>query len=197
MLEATRNWPFLYDLLTEHVARVELAHPKELKAISTAAIKTDQIDAKVLAHLARLNFLPTAFAAPPETRDLRLYLRHREKLVQDRTQSKNRIHAVLASYNLRIPGTDPFGKTGRAWLQENLDGNLLRPAARRVIRDHLALIDQLDAQLTALVAGLPKFAAPLWQKGGQDCGCQAVTNGRLPHAQEKRALPGDLLASTS
>jgi transposase len=150
VLEATRNWPFMYDLLSQHVERVELAHPKELKAISTAAVKTDQIDAKVLAHLARLNFLPTAYAAPPETRDLRLYIRHREKLVQDRTQSKNRIHAVLASYNLRIPGSNPFGKAGREWLQDILDSDLLRPAAKRVIRDHLALIDQLGAQVAAL-----------------------------------------------
>jgi len=150
VLEATRNWPFMYDLLTEHVARVELAHPKELKAISTAAVKTDQIDARVLAHLARLNFLPTAYAAPVETRDLRLYVRHREKRVQDRTQSKNRIHAVLASYNLRSPFTNLFGKAGRQWLQEILDSDLLRPAAKRVIRDHLAQIDQLDEQIASL-----------------------------------------------
>jgi sugar (pentulose or hexulose) kinase len=77
VLEATRNWPFMYDMLAQHVERVELAHPKELKAISSAAVKTDQIDAKVLAQLARLNYLPTAYAAPPETRDLRLYVRHR------------------------------------------------------------------------------------------------------------------------
>ena len=31
VLEATRNWPFMYDLLSQHVVRVELAHPKELK----------------------------------------------------------------------------------------------------------------------------------------------------------------------
>jgi hypothetical protein len=45
VLEATRNWPFLYNLLVEHVERGELAHPKELKAISSAAVKTDRIDA--------------------------------------------------------------------------------------------------------------------------------------------------------
>jgi transposase len=87
VLEATRNWPFMYDLLTAHVERVELAHPKELKAISSAAVKTDRIDARVLAQLARLNYLPTAYAAPLETRDLRLYIRHRETLVQERSQS--------------------------------------------------------------------------------------------------------------
>jgi transposase len=140
----------MYDLLTQHVARVELAHPKELKAISSAAVKTDQIDAKVLAQLARMNYLPIAYAAPPETRDLRFYVRHREILVQERTQCKNRIHAVLARYNLQAPVADIFGKIGRAWLQSLLDGELLRATAKRVIQDHLALIDHLDRLIEAL-----------------------------------------------
>ena len=45
------------------MSRVELAHTKEIKAIANAAVKTDRIDAGVLAHLARLNYLPTAYAA--------------------------------------------------------------------------------------------------------------------------------------
>ena len=150
VLEATRNWPFMYDLLSAHVVRVELAHPKDLKAISSAAIKTDQIDAKVLAQLARLNYLPTAYAAPPETRDLRLYVRHREILVQERTQSKNRIHAVLVRYNLKSPVGNIFGKTGREWLQEMFAGDILSAAAKRVIEDHLSLIDHLDMHIEAL-----------------------------------------------
>ena len=150
VLEATRNWPFMYDLQAEHVERVELAHPKELKAISSAAVKTDQIDAKVLAQLARLNFLPRAYAASLETRDLRLYVRHRAKLVVDRTQSMNRVHAVLASYNLHAPFSKLFGQSGRTWLEEILATALLRPAAQRVILDHLARIDQLDDQISDL-----------------------------------------------
>ena len=71
VMEATRNWPYFYDLLGEHVERVELAHAKEVRSIATAAVKTDRIDATVLAHLARLNFLPIAYAAPKEIRDLR------------------------------------------------------------------------------------------------------------------------------
>ncbi len=68
---------------------------------------------KIMNELAQLNYLPTAYAAPPETRDLRLYVRHREILVHERSQSKNRIHAVLAGYNLRLSATDLFGKAGR------------------------------------------------------------------------------------
>jgi transposase len=106
VLEATRNWPFMYDLLSDHVERVELAHPKEVKAIANAAVKTDRIDAGVLAHLARLNYLPTAYAAPKEVRDLRWYTRHRKWLVEQRTQAKNRIRAVLASYDLICLGSE-------------------------------------------------------------------------------------------
>ena len=49
VMEATRNWPFFYDLLGEHVDRVELAHAKEVRSIEAAAVKTDRIEATVLA----------------------------------------------------------------------------------------------------------------------------------------------------
>jgi len=152
VLEATRNWAFMYDLLDAHVERVELAHPKELKAIASAAVKTDQIDAKVLANLARTNFLPTAYAAPQETRDLRLYIRHREWLIRQRTQAKNRIHAILASYNRMSPVKDLFGVQGRAYVNEIMAE--IRPTAQRVVCDHLTLIDHLDQQVAALEADL-------------------------------------------
>ncbi len=51
VLEATRNWLFMYDLLNEHVQRVELVHAKGVRAIANAAVKTDQIDASTLVHL--------------------------------------------------------------------------------------------------------------------------------------------------
>lgn len=149
VLEATRNWPFMYDLLTEHVARVELAHPKELKAISAAAVKTDRVDARTLANLARMNYLPTAYAASSEIRDLRLEVRHRDSLVRQRTQAKNRIHAVLASYNLVSPKADLFSVSGREYLEEVMRSPL-RPAAVRSIRRDLALIDHLTQQITEI-----------------------------------------------
>ena len=153
VLEATRNWPFMYDLLSDHVERVELAHPKEVKAIANAAVKTDRIDAGVLAHLARLNYLPTAYAAPKEYRDLRLYTRHRSWLIKHRTQAKNRVQTVLAGYNLNSPVGDLFGVNGREFLYEVTED--LRPAAQWVIADNLALIDQLNGQVNRLERSIP------------------------------------------
>ncbi len=61
-------------------------------------VKTDQIDASTLAHLARMNYIPKAYAASKEMRDLRQLLRHREWMVNQRSRAKNRIHAALAAY---------------------------------------------------------------------------------------------------
>ena len=148
VLEATRNWPFMYDLLSDHVDRVELAHPKELNLIAKAVIKDDPIDSKALAKLARLNYLPIAYAAPRVIRDLRTYIRHREWLITQRTRAKNRNHAVLAYYNLVSPVADLFGTKGREYLDEVLP--TIRPAARRVVLDSLALIDHLNENIEEL-----------------------------------------------
>ena len=148
VLEATRNWPFMYDLLSDHVERVELAHPKELHLIAKAVIKDDPIDSKALANLARLNYLPIAYAAPREIRDLRTYIRHRDWLITQRTRAKNRVHAMLAYYNLVSPVTDLFGSEGREFLDEVLP--TIRPAARRVEIGRLALIDHLNENIQVL-----------------------------------------------
>jgi len=149
VLEATRNWPFMYDLLHEHVQQVDLVHAKGVRAIANAAVKTDQIDASTLAHLARMNYIPKAYAATQEIRDLRQLLRHREWMVNQRSKAKNRIHAVLAAYNLVSPFTDLFGVAGREYLHEVMDHDL-RTAACQVIEDHLTMIDLLTERIHVL-----------------------------------------------
>ena len=153
VLEATRNWPFMYDLLNEHVQQVDLVHAKGVRAIANAAVKTDQIDASTLAHLARMNYIPKAYAATQEIRDLRQLLRHREWMVNQRSKAKNRIHAVLAAYNLISPVTDLFGAAGREYLHEVM-ARELRPSARQVIEDHLAMIDHLTERIQAIVKNI-------------------------------------------
>ena len=153
VLEATRNWPFMYDLLHAHVQQVDLVHAKGVKAIAAATVKTDQIDASTLAHLARLNYIPKAYAAPQEVRDLRQLLRHREGMVNQRSKAKNRIHAVLAGYNLVSPVTDLFGVAGRKYLNEVMEKEL-RPAAQMVVADHLANIDHFGERIRTLEKGI-------------------------------------------
>jgi transposase len=108
----------MYDVLEEGAEKIVMAHPKRVKAIAAAKVKTDKIDATILAHLARADLLPTAYVPPTEIRELRDLVRHRSKLVRDRTRYKNRVHYILSRYNLHSPCSDLFGKKGRAFLVE-------------------------------------------------------------------------------
>ena len=76
-MEATYGWEWLAELLEEAGYDLHLAHPLRTRAIAAARVKTDAIDAKTLAHLLRAGFLPEAYVAPRELRDLRELLRHR------------------------------------------------------------------------------------------------------------------------
>ena len=106
VLEATRNWQYAYDLLDEKVGQVELAHPKKVKAIASAEVKTDKIDATTLAHLARADLLPTAYAPPKGIRQGRALARHRAKLVRDRTRMKN--HSLIGTEGEQIACERPL-----------------------------------------------------------------------------------------
>ena len=102
--EAAYGWGWLADMLKECELGAHLAHPSACKAIASARLKNDKVDARMLAHLLRTDLLPEAWIAPKEVRDLRSLLRHRASLVGVRTSLKNRIHAVLADEGLIVLG---------------------------------------------------------------------------------------------
>jgi transposase len=103
-LEATYGWEWLAELLEEAGYDLHLAHPLRTRAIAAARVKTDAIDAKTLAHLLRTGFLPEAYIAPRDLRDLRELLRHRdadsdalggqEPRARDPRQARNRERAL-------------------------------------------------------------------------------------------------------
>ena len=95
VVEATRNWMVMYDWLDDICDDVVLAHPLKVKAIADAKIKTDKIDATVLAHLLRADLVPEAWAPSERSRDLRVALRERMFYVRLRTMTKNRIVTVF------------------------------------------------------------------------------------------------------
>lgn len=88
----------------------------KVKAIAEAKIKTDRIDAKVLAHLLRADLLPEAYVASPPAREVRRVLRQRMFLVRVRTMVKNRVLGLLDRYpelGEGRPCNDGFSQEGR------------------------------------------------------------------------------------
>jgi len=112
-LEATYGWEWLADLLEGAGYELHLAHPLRIKAIASARVKNDAVDARTLAHLLRTGLLREACIAPRELRDLRDLLRHRVALTRMRSALKNRAGAMLAKQGIKRPFGDMFGPAGR------------------------------------------------------------------------------------
>ena len=136
--EAAFGWGWLVQLLEDYGFDAHLVHPLRCKAIASARLKNDKVDAAILAQLLRADLLPEAWIAPPAVRQLRALLRHRTSLVRLGTQQRNRIHAVAADHGYDRPASYWTGP-GRGWLAE-LD---LPAASREIVTDCLAVIDGL------------------------------------------------------
>src|SRR5215216_5574440 len=153
-LEATYGWEWLAELLEDHGYELHLAHPLRTKAIASARVKTDAVDARTLAHLLRADLLPEAYVAPRELRDLRDLLRQRVVLTQMRTALKNRVHALIARQGIAHGHADLFGGAGRA----TLDRLPLRPQPRRRLEVLLRLIGDFDREIDALAKEIDRLA---------------------------------------
>jgi len=145
-LEATTNTWAVAALLEPFVAEVVVSNPLRTRAIAEAKIKTDRVDALVLAQLLRSDFLPRVWQPDPATRHLRSLSTERANLVADQTRLKNRIHAVLHQRLIEPPAGDLFQPQSRAWL-EHLE---LDPLGRQTLDRHLRQLARLQEELDAL-----------------------------------------------
>lgn len=142
-VEPVSQWYFMADILQNAGVDVHLANPLKVKAIASAKIKTDKIDAGVLADLLRSNMLPEAYLSSQEMRMWKELVRFRLSLLNLRTQTKNKIHAILGKNGQISKFTDTFGKGGRAWLA-SLE---LPDHFRNSLNEYLATHDYLTGQI--------------------------------------------------
>ncbi|WBP84671.1 IS110 family RNA-guided transposase [Kitasatospora cathayae] len=160
--EAAYGWGWLVALLEDYGYEPHLVHPLRCKAIASARLKNDKVDAAILGQLLRADLLPEAWIAPLDIRQQRALLRHRFQLVRLRTLLRNRVHAVLADLGHDRAGGGCFTGPGRDWLA-SLD---LPDASRHVVDDLVQVmdalqvpIDALDKQLAACARGDPAVKA--------------------------------------
>ncbi len=127
-----------------------LAPTKMAKSVKHRKAKTDERDAQDIleqlrAHVLAGNPLPEVWVPDERTEQLRHLVFHRHGLVQQRTQTKNRIHAILHRNLIAAEFTDLFGKAGRRFLTEvELAG-----CERELLDADLQVLDFLGAQVEA------------------------------------------------
>jgi transposase len=144
VMEATGNAAAVMEVIAPHVGRVVIANPRQVRLIGHAKIKTDIIDATVLAKLYASNFLPEVWMPDAKTLSLRRQVTRRNQIVRQRVRLKTVTQSILHAHLLpQCPHADLFGNRGRAWLMAQHLPADERDAAERHMREYDRLGEDL------------------------------------------------------
>lgn len=115
--EASTNYGWLYDELSDIAAKVIVAHPGRLRLIFRSRRKNDRVDAAKLAKLLYLDEVPPVHVPGVDTRAWRGLIEHRQRCIRERTRIKNGMRALLRSHGIEsVRGRRLWTKAGRTWL---------------------------------------------------------------------------------
>ncbi len=119
--ESTGNhWIKTADAFESAGIPLMLANPFKIKAISSASIKNDTIDARMPAHLLRADLIPSCHIGSAESRGMKQIIRYQITLVQDRTKVINFVHTLTdkCDINPKDGGRSIWGRKALKYLEE-------------------------------------------------------------------------------
>ena len=152
--EATYGWGWFADLLEDVGIPAHMAHPRANKAISSARVKNDAVDAKTLAHLLRTDLLPESWIAPPAVREARRLVRMRTALVRIRPGSR-----IRSTQSWPTTGSIQRGATSSQAAHLAELGRQLPVLARQHLEANLRLIDDIDREVDGADTQIHKLFA--------------------------------------
>jgi len=143
VMESSGMWFNIYESLTKRQLDVRLSNPVKTRAIASAKIKTDKLDAIKLADLLRGGYIAECYVPDRRIMDLRELVRHRAALVRMRTKLKNKIHSIMVMNGTSISydGTHSFTKGYIEKLKELEDYR---------INGYLRIIESLNDEINAV-----------------------------------------------
>ena len=154
-IESMNGARFVRDQLELAGWNVRVADALRVRGIAPLACKTDRIDARVLAELARRDLVPAIWLPDADVRAERERARFRLHLVRQRSRLKQRVHATLLAHGRPCPVSDLFGARGRQLL-----ARLARPEPwRATLQASLRLLDELGREIAACEAELARLGA--------------------------------------
>lgn len=174
-LEACCGAADLADELVEQAGwSVSLAHPGYVVRIKQNPDKTDYSDARVLADLTRVGYLPKVWLAPAELRELRRLVRYRQQKANERRDVKLRIRAVLREQRIKIDVARPWT---RQWLATLATLQQIGPDTVWILQQHLASLARLQQEIRQVERRLEQRVADdaVVQKLRQQKGIGLVT----------------------
>src|SRR3954471_9676337 len=153
-IEMMSGAAWVREQLTRCGWEIEIADARKVKAIAPLACKTDKVDARVLADLARRDLVPVIWVPSLDDRAIRERLRRGAHLIRLRTSAINRTFGIQTQFGLRR-GITALRKPGAV---EQLAEHGMPEVWLQSIRTLLSVIDDLDRQLAPLERELRPLA---------------------------------------
>lgn len=151
-IEACNGAANLADQLVDQAGwSVSLAHPGYVARIKQSPDKTDWGDARLLADLIRVGYLPKVWLAPERIRELRRLVRYRQQLAARRRNTKLRIRALLRDHRVKITECNPWTK---AWVLYVRQTNELSGESRWIMNQYLDDLEHVQRKLLEAEARL-------------------------------------------
>ena len=158
-IEPVCGWRWYAEELEKYGLEMSIANPAQVRLIADSKQKHDAYDARMLAELLHINYLPRAYRAPESVMALRALVRERGFLVRTQTGIKSRIHGIVL-------------RNG------NLEGSA--HALRAAHADQLRAADAEVDRMFDLLAEIGKRIKPLEKKLAtivkEDPVCQLLTS---------------------
>jgi transposase len=109
VMESSGMWYNIYECLRKRHLDILLSNPTKTRAIASAKIKTDKLDAVRLADLPRGGYIAECYVPNKRIMELRDIVRHRAALVRMRTKLKNKVHGITLMKGIEASDVDRIG----------------------------------------------------------------------------------------
>lgn len=154
-VEATTNTRFFCEQIAASVKRVAVVNPRQFEVIKRSSAKTDKRDAANLALFLSKGLLPEARMKDKEQAELSSLVQTRDKLVKQRTQLLNKLHAHMTAHGLRSKREAYASERGLARvLQESAFSGIERVEVEVIV-----------AQVRSLNAGIQRLDEEIKEQG--------------------------------
>jgi transposase len=152
-IEACSGAADLAEELVEHAGwHVELAHPHYVAKLKGSPDKSDFTDARLLADLTRVGYLPRTWLPPLYVRQLRQLVGYRQQLVDQRRAVKLQVGALLREHRVTTPAK--ASRWTRPWVAFVAATDQLGEHARWIVARQLERVRDLDGRVAEAEARL-------------------------------------------
>jgi transposase len=158
--EASSNAFWLVDILEPIVRSIQVGHTSKIRWIAEARIKTDKLDAGILAELRRADLFPVICVPPKRIRELRELVRGLIRMRRQAVRCRNQVHGLLGRQGIHYKRSEMSGTRLGELVQESKLSRPSRIAAEAILRLEKAAqeeVKHLEAAIKKELRGEPEL----------------------------------------